>query len=249
MLTSMSCCCCSSKANEGIHSSCLGRCLRHAFVSQGTLSSACDSPLGCYPCTLQLLCMIGQSHSITACTGRSPYSITTCTAFSYLEQFVRVMPHPSIVAEPCNTAPTPQPFLQVFENGASYVVVSFDTDAAMEKGDVTEYMNELARLNSVPGSWQLCKSAPHWGLVQVLPSHHCNACTPMNSPYYDTFACHVPHMPLFPHLCPHWGLVQVLPPSLQCMSLNEQFVLWHACIVCAPCVSHLCPESTGGACF
>ena len=79
------------------------------------------------------------------------------------------MPHPSTIAEPCNTAPTPQPFLQVFENGASYVVVSFDTDAAVEEGDVTEYMNELARLNSVPGSWQLCKSAPHWGLVQVLP--------------------------------------------------------------------------------
>lgn len=57
--------------------------------------------------------------------------------------------------------------MQVFENGAAYVVVSFDADAAGEEGDVRGYMNELARLNSVPGSWQLCKSAPHWGLLEV----------------------------------------------------------------------------------
>ena len=64
--------------------------------------------------------------------------------------------------------------LQVFENGASYVVVSFDAEAASEEGDVAGYMNELARLNSVPGSWQLCKSAPHWGLLQVP----CTTCKP-----------------------------------------------------------------------
>ena len=64
--------------------------------------------------------------------------------------------------------------LQVFENGASYVVVSFDAEAGSEEGDVAGYMNELARLNSVPGSWQLCKSAPHWGLLQVP----CTTCKP-----------------------------------------------------------------------
>lgn len=57
--------------------------------------------------------------------------------------------------------------LQVFENGASFVVVSFDAAAAEQEGDVAGYMGELARLNSVPGSWQLCKSTLNWGQLQV----------------------------------------------------------------------------------
>ncbi|DBB12886.1 TPA: hypothetical protein ACH3X3_005647 [Trebouxia sp. C0006] len=60
----------------------------------------------------------------------------------------------------------PQAFLQVFENGALLVVVSFDAAVAEQEGDLTGYMNELARLNSVPGSWQLCKSTANWGQVQ-----------------------------------------------------------------------------------
>ena len=63
--------------------------------------------------------------------------------------------------------------LQVFENGASLVVVSFDAAAAQQEGDLTGYMNELARLNSVPGSWQLCKSTANWGQEQVLPASAC----------------------------------------------------------------------------
>ena len=57
--------------------------------------------------------------------------------------------------------------MQVFENGASFVVVSFDAAAAEQEGDVAGYMGELARLNSVPGSWQLCKSTVNWGQLQV----------------------------------------------------------------------------------
>ena len=64
---------------------------------------------------------------------------------------------------------------QVFENGASFVVVSFDAAAAEEEGDLTGYMNELARLNSVPGSWQLCKSTANWGQLQVPPTSQ-NVC-------------------------------------------------------------------------
>ena len=55
----------------------------------------------------------------------------------------------------------------MFENGASFVVVSFDAAAAEQEGDVAGYMGELARLNSVPGSWQLCKSTVNWGQLQV----------------------------------------------------------------------------------
>lgn len=148
---------------------------------------------------------------------KSPSSITPCTAFSYLEQFVKVMPHPSTIAEPCNTAPTPQPFLQVFENGASYVVVSFDTDAAVEEGDVTEYMNELARLNSVPGSWQLCKSAPHWGLVQVLP-------------------------PIIAMHAPQWTHRSFIHSFHFIHSFIHFIHLRHVCIPCAPCVA-ICASS------
>ena len=61
--------------------------------------------------------------------------------------------------------------LQVFENGALLVVVSFDAAVAEQEGDLTGYMNELARLNSVPGSWQLCKSTANWGQVQVHATH------------------------------------------------------------------------------
>jgi hypothetical protein len=61
--------------------------------------------------------------------------------------------------------------LKVFENGALLVVVSFDAAAAEQEGDLTGYMNELARLNSVPGSWQLCKSTANWGQVQVHATH------------------------------------------------------------------------------
>lgn len=61
--------------------------------------------------------------------------------------------------------------LQVFENGALLVVVSFDAAVAEQEGDLTGYMNELARLNSVPGSWQLCKSTVNWGQVQVHATH------------------------------------------------------------------------------
>ena len=61
--------------------------------------------------------------------------------------------------------------LQVFENGALLVVVSFDAAVAEQERDLTGYMNELARLNSVPGSWQLCKSTANWGQVQVHATH------------------------------------------------------------------------------
>lgn len=60
----------------------------------------------------------------------------------------------------------------MFENGASFVVASFDAAAGEAEGDLTGYMNELARLNSVPGSWQLCKSTANWGQVQVQPLSH-----------------------------------------------------------------------------
>lgn len=65
--------------------------------------------------------------------------------------------------------------LQVFENGASFVVASFDAAAAEGEGDLLGYMNELARLNSVPASWQLCKSTADWGQIQVasLWNQHC----------------------------------------------------------------------------
>jgi len=71
--------------------------------------------------------------------------------------------------------------LQVFENGALLVVVSFDAAVAEQEGDLTGYMNELARLNSVPGSWQLCKSTANWGQVQVHATHKspvlfCDSC-------------------------------------------------------------------------
>ena len=49
-------------------------------------------------------------------------------------------------------------------------MASFDAVLAEQEGDLMSYMNELARLNSVPGSWQLCKSTANWGQVQVLRS-------------------------------------------------------------------------------
>ena len=58
--------------------------------------------------------------------------------------------------------------LQVFENGASLIVASFDVALAKQEGDLMSYMNELARLNSAPASWQLCKCTANWGQVQVL---------------------------------------------------------------------------------
>ena len=51
------------------------------------------------------------------------------------------------------------------------MVLSFDAAVAEQEGDLTGYMNELARLNSVPGSWQLCKSTANWGQVQVHAAH------------------------------------------------------------------------------
>lgn len=71
---------------------------------------------------------------------------------------------------------TSGPPMQVFENGASFVVASFDAALAEQEGDLISYMNELARLNSVPGSWQLCKSTANWGQVQVLSRPTAPAC-------------------------------------------------------------------------
>lgn len=76
----------------------------------------------------------------------------------------------------------------MFENGASFVVASFDAAFAEQEGDLTSYMNELARLNSVPGSWQLCKSTANWGQVQVLPpSPLCCSGTSMLPHCFDMF--------------------------------------------------------------
>lgn len=66
--------------------------------------------------------------------------------------------------------------MQVFENGASFVVASFDAALAEQEGDLMSYMNELARLNSIPGSWQLCKSTANWGQVQVSSGPTAPAC-------------------------------------------------------------------------
>ena len=71
---------------------------------------------------------------------------------------------------------TSGPPMQVFENGASFVVASFDVALAEQEGDLISYMNELARLNSVPGSWQLCKCTANWGQVQVLSRPTAPAC-------------------------------------------------------------------------
>ena len=56
------------------------------------------------------------------------------------------------------------------------------------------YMNELARLNSVPGSWQLCKSSANWGQVQVLLS-----CSSQASVLPDVccMLCMLPHSVLY----------------------------------------------------
>lgn len=135
--------------------------------------SSLQASSGVHSMPLRLLCQAG----VFVTLHKNSFSILlTLSSFAH----TCLQRHSCLNANKCNHSSNNRRYrlvchcLQVFENGASYVVVSFDAEAASEEGDVTGYMNELARLNSVPGSWQLCKSAPHWGLLQVP----CTICKP-----------------------------------------------------------------------
>ncbi|KAG2426311.1 hypothetical protein HXX76_013068 [Chlamydomonas incerta] len=59
----------------------------------------------------------------------------------------------------------PTGFLQIFEDSNGSVVVSFDKSRAVSEGDLTSYMNTLAKRHHLVAAFHLLKDATQWGLV------------------------------------------------------------------------------------
>ncbi|EFJ47320.1 hypothetical protein VOLCADRAFT_120968 [Volvox carteri f. nagariensis] len=59
----------------------------------------------------------------------------------------------------------PNSFMQVFEDRNGSVVASFHQPSAVQEGDLSAYMNTLAKRNHVMSTFQLTKDATRWGLV------------------------------------------------------------------------------------
>ncbi|KAI8466205.1 MAG: hypothetical protein J3K34DRAFT_524737 [Monoraphidium minutum] len=60
----------------------------------------------------------------------------------------------------------PASFLQVFQDSRGAVVVSFSRGLAAAEGDVSAYMNRLARSGGTALQFRLCKDAARWGVVE-----------------------------------------------------------------------------------
>ncbi|KXZ54593.1 hypothetical protein GPECTOR_4g658 [Gonium pectorale] len=65
------------------------------------------------------------------------------------------------------SADWPRSFLQVFEDRNGAVVFSFDRNRAVAEGDISSYMNTLAKRHHLVASYQLLKDATQWGLVDA----------------------------------------------------------------------------------
>ncbi|KAG2436100.1 hypothetical protein HYH02_011611 [Chlamydomonas schloesseri] len=61
----------------------------------------------------------------------------------------------------------PTGFLQIFEDANGSVVVSFDKARAVSEGDLTSYMNTLAKRHHLVAAFHLLKDATQWGLVDA----------------------------------------------------------------------------------
>ncbi|PNW83149.1 hypothetical protein CHLRE_06g308650v5 [Chlamydomonas reinhardtii] len=61
----------------------------------------------------------------------------------------------------------PTGFLQIFEDSNGSVVVSFDKSRAVSEGDLTSYMNTLAKRHHLVAAFHLLKDATQWGLVDA----------------------------------------------------------------------------------
>lgn len=57
---------------------------------------------------------------------------------------------------------------QIFEDVSGGVVVSFDIGRAVCEGDLSSYMNQLAKANAHVLAYNLAKDATQWGLVDEM---------------------------------------------------------------------------------
>eukprot|EP00877_Chromochloris_zofingiensis_P007766 jgi/Chrzof1/3242/Cz12g17030.t1 len=60
----------------------------------------------------------------------------------------------------------PKSFLQVFEDHAGALVISFDRTAAVKEGDITAYMNQMAKQGDLVIQYRLTKDTAKWGLLE-----------------------------------------------------------------------------------
>ncbi|GFH20638.1 predicted protein, partial [Haematococcus lacustris] len=59
----------------------------------------------------------------------------------------------------------PTAFLQVFEDRSGALVLSFDRTCAVVEGDLSAYMQNLAKNSALVAEYHLAKDGIQWGLV------------------------------------------------------------------------------------